>query len=330
MCLKRVNILSNILVAAAALSTFVTAISQGRPAEPQATTGPQASVREEPPFDKLELFAFLSAAPYDPYASKVIQARGTSFAPDAAFISAIPVPAFREIVRKIKPRTSTPISAARDAAYELLRKGWRARENREFTSANQSIAQALQLAPDSATLHLAYATGLLFSQNYSEASAQARQSLRLWPDNAEAHAALALSLNAQRQFAEGESESREALNIFPENHSAMFSLGMSLTYEQKFKEAIPVLQNLVVALPKMLEARKFLGISLLESGEVADGLSQLSLYVRSASQDAEGHYYLGAALRTAGRPEEARSQFAEALRLKPDNPEYQAAAHSSW
>ena len=328
------KVLPSILIAPAALLTLLPATTLSRLAElfqkPQAAAAAHAPVREEQqPFDKLELFAFFSAAPYDPYAREVIKVRGTDFTPDAAFIAAFPVPAFQEILRNIKPKTSSKTSASRDAAYELLRRGWRARQNQEFGPASESIAQALQLAPDSAALHLAYAANLLFSHNYSEASAQARQSLRLWPDDAEAHATLALSLNAQRQFAEGESESREALNIFPANHSAMFSLGMSLTYQHKYKEAIPVLQNLVVALPKMPEARKLLGICLFETGEVDGGYSHLSLYVRNVPQDAEGHFYLGAALRTMGRSEEARSQFAEALRLEPNNPQYREAVHNS-
>jgi Flp pilus assembly protein TadD len=328
------KVLRSILTAAATLLTLLPATIESRCAglfqKPKAASVAHAPVGEiQPPFDKLELFAFFSAAPYGPYAREVIKVRGTDFTPDAAFIAAFPVPAFQEILWNIKPKTSTTTSESRDAAFELLRRGWRARQNRDFDTANESFVQALQLAPDSAALHLAYATNLLFSRNYSEASAQARKSLRLWPDDAEAHANLALSLNAQREFAEAESESRDALDIFPANHSAMFSLGMSLTYQHKYKEAIPVFENLVVALPKMPEARKFLGISLLQTGEVDGGFSHLTLYVRSAPQDAEGHYYLGATLRAMGRSEEARSQFAEALRLEPNNPQYQEATHNS-
>lgn len=322
--------LLSILIATAALSTLLRAARQELARNAQENTGAHAPIREQqPPFDKLELFGFFSAAPYDVYAAEVIQARGTNFTPDATFIAAFPIPAFQKILMSIKPKASTTMAANRGAAYELLRRGWRARQNRELNAANRNMAQALRLAPDSATLHLAYAANLLFSKNYSEASAQARQSLRLWPDDAEAHATLALSLSGQRKFAEAEPEARGALRIFPANHSAMFSLGMALTHERKYREAIPVLRNLVDALPKMPEGRKFLGISLLETGEVAEALSHLSLYVRSAPQDAEGHYFLGGALQASGRPEEARLQFAEALRIDPDNPQYQAAAHSA-
>jgi TonB family protein len=291
------------------------------------TTVAHSSIREEqPPFDKLELFGFLAAGPANSYASQVIEARGTNFAPDAAFIASFPFPGFPEMLKNTKPLAATTTSPYRDAAYELLRQAWNAKQNRQLAPASESYQKALLLAPDSATLHLAYADSLLLSQNYAAAEAQARQSLKLWPENSEAYGLLALSLTAQKQFAEAESASREALRIFPENHYAMFALGVSLTHEGKYAEAVPVLQKLIAAVPKMAESRKFLGISLFETGEIDEGISQLDLYEKNAPADAEGHYYLGAALRSKGRSEEAHAQFVEAFRLQPNNPQYEAAA----
>lgn len=209
----------------------------------------------------------------------------------------------------------------------MLRKAWDAKQNRQFAVASEDFQQALQLAPNSATLHLAYAASLLLSQNYSVAEAQARQSLKLWPGNAEAHGVLALSLTAQKQFVEAESESREALRIFPEHHSAMFTLGLSLTHEQKYKEAIPYLRAAMPFLPYLPALKKYLGICLVETDETADGIDQLSSYVKVAPEDAEGHYYLGVGLRQKHDAEGAHTQFAEALRLQPKNGQYEAAAH---
>jgi tetratricopeptide (TPR) repeat protein len=282
------------------LSPVVTqnCLAQAPPKQP--ATAP-STIREEPPFDKLELFGFFAAGPYSAYASQVIHARGTNFTPDATFIASFAVPAFQEILRNIRPRAVGTISPDRDAAYELLRRAWDAKQNRQFAAASERYQQALQVAPDSATLHLAYAASLLLSQNYSAAEAQARQSLKLWPENADAHGSLALSLTAQKRFTEAESESREALRIFPDHHPAMFTLGLSLTHEQKYREAIPVLQNAIAALPRIPVLRKLLGISLFEAGEIDEGTSQLGLYVKNAPEDAEGHYYFGVAFRSKGR-----------------------------
>ncbi|MGB7848260.1 MAG: hypothetical protein WBL63_21795 [Candidatus Acidiferrum sp.] len=58
----------------------------------------------QPPFDKLELFAFFAAGPINSYASHVIQERGTDFTPDASFISSFPIPDKQTILRGVKPR----------------------------------------------------------------------------------------------------------------------------------------------------------------------------------------------------------------------------------
>gem|GEM_PF-2526182 len=122
-------------------------------------------------------------------------------------------------------------------------------------------------------------------------------------------------------------ESREALRIFPGHHSAMFTLGLSLTHEQKYKDAIPFLRAAIPFMYNLPALEKYLGICLVETGETADGIEQLNLYLRSAPEDADGHYYLGVGLRQKGNSEGAHAQFAEALRLQPNNSQYEAAAH---
>ena len=286
-----------------------------------------ATSLKEPPFDKLELFGFLAAAPSDAYANRVVQERGISFTPDATFIASFPSPGFQAILRSIKPRTSKTLSPDRERAYELFHKAWNAKQNRQWAAASESFQQALQLAPSSATLPLAYAACLLVSLNYLEAEAQARQSLKLWPENAVAHATLALSLTAQKHFGEAEAESRESLRISPDDHFALFTLALSLAHEHRYKEAIPVLNNAMAILPNVPELKKLMGISLIETGEVAAGIGQLNLYIKAVPENAEGHYYLGVAFRLKGSPDEAHAQFAEALRLEPNNFVYEAAAH---
>jgi tetratricopeptide (TPR) repeat protein len=281
----------------------------------------------EPPFDKLELFAFFAAGPINSYSAYVIQQRGTDFTPDGDFISYFPIPEKQNILRNVKPRVAHAPSPDRDHAYELVRKAYDAQRNRQFASASESYQQALQLATNSATLHLAYASNLLLSHNYPSAEEQMRQSIKLWPTNAEAHAMLALSMTLQRRDAEAELESQEALRIYPHHISAQFTLAHALTNERKYKEALPVIREAKAALPKMTALTKFLGIALLETGNTDAGIEQLSSYVKLAPDDAEGHYYFGVALRLKGNSAEAQAQFLEAVRLQPSNPQYEAAAH---
>lgn len=293
----------------------------------QDTAGSLRVQINQPPFDQLELFAFCAGGPMDSYVVQVVQERGTSFTPDSTFITSFPNWSFQSVLKSIRARTSEHPSQTREQAYQLLRQAWDAQHNGQYATADQNYRKALQLAPESATLHSAYSDELLFSNNYPQAEAEARQSLQLWPDNADAHARLALSLTAQKQFVEAETESREALRIFPQQHSAMLALAISLPHQHKFKEAIPFLQKIMPVVPNLPELRKLMGISLMETGEVNAGLDQLNSYVKAVPADAEGHYYLGVGLRMKGSSAEAHAQFAEAFRLQPSNPQYEAATH---
>jgi tetratricopeptide (TPR) repeat protein len=281
----------------------------------------------QPPFDELELFAFCAGGPMDSYVRTVVQQRGTNFTPDSTFIASFPTTSFQSVLKTIKPHTSETLPQSREQAYQLLRQAWDVQRNGRYAIADQSYRKALQLAPNSATLHSAYAHSLLFSKNYPQAEAEARQSLQLWSDNADANAMLALSLTAQKQFVDAEAESREALRIFPEQHSAMLALAVSLTHLHKYNEAIPFLRKIMPVLPNVAELRKLMGVSLIETGEVEAGIDQLDSYVKAVPEDAEGHYYLGVGLKTRGSSAEAHAQFAEAFRLQPNNPQYEAATH---
>jgi len=281
----------------------------------------------EQPFDKLELFSFFAAGPVAPYASYMVQKRGTNFTPDSRFISSFSPPIVRSILQNIKARTNSQESPDRDQAFELVKKAFESQKNHLYVPAGESYRQALKLAPDSATLHLAYAASLLLSQNFAPADEQIRASIKLWPENSEAHAMLALFMVLQKRSAEAEMESKEALRIFPHHMSAKFTLAQSLTHEHKYVEAIPAIRSAISVWPSMNALTKFLGIALMETGDTTAGIEQLNAYVKVAPDDAEGHYFLGVALRAKGINAEAHAQFAEAIRLQPQYLQYQAAAN---
>lgn len=299
-----------------------------RDSSPQ--TGPQIQSSKttiEPPFDKLELFAFLAAGPIDSYASQVLRERGASFTPDAEFIAAFPWPGFQALLKSVSARNATVApSKERDEAYALLRRAWTTKQNRRFTDANETYQEVLKLVVDSPSVHLAYGSNLLLQQNYSAAEGEIRHSIRLWPDDALAHAELAMVLVAQKRFEDGEKAAREALRIFPEERQAKFALAVALAHERKWSDAIPALRTAITILPNLADLKKLLGISLVETGKTAEGKEELNLFLKSTPGDAEGHYYLGVALRQEGNGKDAQAQFAEALRLHPENAQYGAAA----
>lgn len=292
-----------------------------------ATIAQAAKKGNEKPFDKLELFCFLAAGPVGTYAKYILQVRGADFTPDPDFISSFSSEVQRDILRGIHPKSSHKTEPDRDQAYELVRKAYRDQQHHLYPTASSEYQKALQLAPDSATLHLAYADELLFARDCPHADGQAEVSIRLWPENAEAHGMLALSMVLQKRSAEAETESRKTLEIFPQHVAAKFLLAQALTNEHKYKEALPAIRDAMVATPSMTALTKFLGIALLETGDTAGGIDKLAAYVRMSPDDAEGHYFLGVALRAKGSTAEAHAQFAQAARLKPKDPQYQVAAN---
>ena len=291
------------------------------------TIAQPAEKGNEKPFDKLELFCFFAAGPVPAYARYIIQERGTDFTPDADFISSFSLEVQRDILRAVHPKSLKKVTPYRDQAYELVRKAYQDQQHHLYPAASSEYQKALQLAPDSPTLHLAYAAQLLLAHDFPYADEQAHISLQLWPENAEAHGILALSMVLQKRSAAAETESKETLRIFPGHVSAKFALAQALTNEHKYKEAIPAIREAMVATPFMTALTKFLGIALLETGDTVGGIEQLSAYVKVSPDDAEAHYFYGVALRTKGELEQARAQFAQAARLQPKNPQYQFAAN---
>ena len=149
-------------------ATFLRSRAAQKPAAPQAVPSDA-----QPPFDKLELFALFAAGLIPSYARHVISKRGCTFTPDANFLSSFPIPAIQEILKNIKPSAGKQSSPNRDAAYELLPKALDATHHRQFAVSDENYQKALKLAPDSATLHLAYASNFLLVPDGKKAEPEA-------------------------------------------------------------------------------------------------------------------------------------------------------------
>ena len=196
-----------------------------------------------------------------------------------------------------------------------------------YVSAAGKFEQTLLLAPESATLHIAYAGDLLRLQRYPDAVVQARRSLELWPDNADAHTTLATALVAILHEAEAISEVREALRIYPEHKAALVMLSMALTRDGQYKEAIPVLHEAISRAPGVPTIHKDLGVCFVHTGDLLQAVQELTGYLNQNADDADAHYYLGVTLRAQGRHDDAILQFREAVRLAPDDLISAAAAN---
>jgi tetratricopeptide (TPR) repeat protein len=281
---------------------------------------------EQPAFDKLELMAFAVGAFSDQYAMHEIGRRGLSFVPDAEFLKGLNDLGKRgPIVDAVKNAAARAVHAAtpqREASYQLLISAAGEMRKRQFASADQRLQDALALAPDSATLHLAYANDLLLLKKFAAVEGQCRRSIQLWPEDAEAHAILATSLSLQNRDSDAIPEAREALRIFPAYKTALILLAMALTRSRRFEEAVPVLREAIARTPELPQLRKLLGTALFHTGDTDGSIEQLSKYIEGQRNDAEAHYYLGVALRAKGREAGALAQFKAAAAIEPANPLY--------
>jgi TonB family protein len=301
-----------------------------QPPEPPLTdcSAPKAGTPLAPPFDRLELLAFLAGQNRTLYEAQPICQRGIDFTPDSAFLASLRLyeaPSnLVEALTTFKPEAVKQPSPDRVNAYGLLDAALTDKRNKQPASANENFVRALQLAPDSATLHLAYARNLLLLKNYSEAEVQARQSLKLWPEDAEAHVTLAMALSLQKRDSEATLEAREALRIFPSHKLALAELGISLARSGQFKDAIPVLEEAIPLAPELPMIHKLLGLSLVHAGDSDAAIEELNLFLKTSPNDAQAHYFLGVALREMGKRDEAVAEFREAKRIEPSNPLYLA------
>ena len=288
------------------------------------------SLAVQPPFDRLELLAFL-AAPWDSrYELQQVRERGLDFTPDSSFLEALAhlhlsVDSI-ETIKSIKPKPAAQRSPDREQAYRLVLSAVPNLTTGQHVDAADKYEQALLLAPDSATLHLAFARHLMLMQRNHDAELHARRSLELWPDDAEAHVTLSAALVAELREGEAVSEAREALRIYPKHKAALVMLSLALTRDGQYEEAIPILREAISRTPEVPTLHAALGNCLTHTGELAEAAQELTAYLSRNSDDGEAHYYLGVVLRAQGHHDEAMLQFREAVRLAPDNPLAAAAA----
>lgn len=255
---------------------------------------------------------------YRPYAIEKIQQRGIDFIPDPAFLALVRRGDSKgDVVAAIKegtPRTERAASPQRQKAYSILADLPRMSHDPSLSEKYQS---AIDLAPNSPALHLAFAGYLLLQGKYAAAEAQARQSLELWPGDADGHTHLAVALTGQFRDDEAIPEAREALRICPGHHGALMELGMALARDKRFQEAVPVLREAIEKMPTIKALHRHLGLSLFNTGDIEGSIREYVTYLQAEPGDAEGHYELGVAFRAQGHKEDAQAQFRECARLDP-------------
>jgi TonB family protein len=294
-------------------------------------TAAPGDAAQTPPFDRLELLAYITGGGYSRNTAQVICQRGINFTLDTALLTTLryygAMPEFVDSLAKITPKAIVQPAADRVSAYGLLDVALTDKNYGQLQQADDDFARAIKLAPNSATLRLAYARNLIANRNYPEAEVQSRRSLELWHGDAEAHLTLAIALSSQHRDSEAVPEAREALRLFPGNKTVLAELGISLTRSGQYREAIPVLRDVKYMAPQLPVLYKYLGGSLVHAGgDFDEAIRYLNLLLTTKPDDAETHYLLGVALSGVYKPEDALVEFREAARLEPGSSLYSASA----
>ena len=309
------------------LLTLLTAFAQKTPPPAPKSPTPAPAAAKVPPFDKLELFAYLAAGPYPPYAAELIRTRGLDFAPNDPFLLSYPFDPVRDALAHVTPVKPKPLSSKRAQAFAHFSEVANSIRDQQCSMAEMDLQEAIRLAPDSASLHSAAASCRMWSHDWPGVEKEIRESLRLWPGNADAHATLAYALSQQGRDKDAIPEMREAIRIFPAHMGAVMFLGIALSRTGHHAEAIPVLRQSSEFNHKITFVEKYLGISLIATNQQADAIEPLSQFIEAMPDDAEAHFLLGTAFRAVHRDDEAQAQLEEAARLEPQNQRYQSAAH---
>jgi TonB family protein len=289
----------------------------------------KVAASSQPPYDRLELLASMSANMYRPCLIEKIRARGVGFALDATFREAAThANGAPDVMKALVESKRSEISGSAEQYKAYLIQS-EAMPFRTMSAGREKIEAALALAPKSAALHMAYAGALLVASDYPRAEAQERLSLQLWQGDADAHVGLAAALTGQGRDDEAIPEAREALQLCPNHKAALVELGMALTRDRQYKDAVPVLHEAISRTPEMPLLHKHLGLSLFNTGDIEGAISEDMLYLKNSPNDAEAHYNLGIAFRAQGRKDDALAQFREAARLEPSSALYSAVVDPS-
>jgi protein O-mannosyl-transferase len=219
-----------------------------------------------------------------------------------------------------------------------------------FQEAMDHYREALRISPNDVDSLVSVGNALFGQGHEDEAADYYRRALQSNPNNPEAHVNLAVILAHRGQVEEAMEHDRKAIENNPNHITAHVNLAVALATRGRYEEAIEHYQQALAVNPSQPLTHINLAIALAALGRTteaqdhyhraavavnnhAEGLAQQGRLAQAAAQyaeairlipnNAEAHCGLGALLAHQGKTTEAREHFAEALRLKPDYAEAQ-------
>ncbi len=170
---------------------------------------------------------------------------------------------------------------------------WTAVEVGDYQEAEEAGARALQLDPQSPTVH--GILGLLFSREAADPRAPNREEK------------LNIAIIHYQQV----------IQLDPTSTSAFNNLGNLLRRSGRFSEAIEYYRQALRLKPDFAEAHNNLGAALAQQGKPEEAVQHYRQALRLKPDFVEAYSNLGAALAQQGKLEEARAYLQQALSIRP-------------
>jgi len=176
---------------------------------------------------------------------------------------------------------------------------------------------ALQLDPDSASIHSKLGIALAGQDRPDEATRHFSRALQASSGNAKSHYNLAFALAEEGKTGEAVNHYMEALRIYPEYTKAHYNLGVALAKLDRLDEAVSHYAEALRLDPGYAAAHNSMGTALGKQGHLERAITHFSQALQIDPGYAEAHYNLGVALGRQGKLVESVGHYREALRLDP-------------
>lgn len=218
-------------------------------------------------------------------------------------------------------------------AYELFLKGRQLFHQfrcKNFERARELFAQAIDVDPEFAAAHAAFADCCSYLYLYWEASrenleaadAASRRAVELAPKLADAHASRGVALSTLRNYPGAEKEFRTAIRLDPDLYEARYFYGRACLAQGKYKQAIEPFESAARVRPDDYQAPAFLGQAYTGLGHEAEAAAAYARSIEVAKQqlsvnpgDVRALYVGAISWARMGRREEALAWAARALAL---------------
>jgi tetratricopeptide (TPR) repeat protein len=201
--------------------------------------------------------------------------------------------------------------------YEILATAYM--KNRRYYESYIHYQKALNLEPDSSSLHLGLANLYLLRGKLSEAEKEAKQVLVKSPSMARAFWIIAAAAEKREEYPAAIDYYRKYLSLEPDRWEARLSLGLLLHYQMKQSDrAEKELDRVVALVPEDSRAYAALGVIYLGRGQIESARKAADMALKYDPENYQALIIRGQLYLQNGDDIRAENYFQKALRINPD------------